>query len=285
MRAGRVLLSILLFAALLYCGIVTLLYVGQRKLLFQPNTSRPHLAQAEVPGLRQVEITATDGLKLLAWFKPAQHGKPTLLYLHGNGGNLDNRIPRVRRAAETGWGLLFLEYRGYGGNPGSPSEDGFVADISGALGYLRGQEVGPERIVLYGESLGTGLAVRLASGQNFAAMVLESPYTSIAAIAQAMYWFIPVDLLIRDRFALLSRIGQVHTPLLVLQGGQDRIVPPRMSSQVFAAANQPKQLWTAPQAGHEDLMRFGAFDAVTAFVEGAIRHTQPRAGTGAVPWN
>ena len=278
----RAFLSILLFAALLYCGMIALLYVNQRKLLFQPNTSRPDLAQADVPGLRGVEVAA-DGLKLLAWFKPAQDGKPTLLYLHGNGGNLDNRVPRMRRFAETGWGLLFLEYRGYGGNPGSPSEAGFAADAFGALEYLRGQEIGPETIVLYGESLGTALAVRLASGRNFAAMVLESPFTSIAAIARGMYPFIPVDLLIQDRFELLSRIGQVHTPLLVLQAGRDRIVPPGMSSQVFAAANAPKQLWTAPQAGHEDMMRFGAFDAVTAFVESAVRHTQPRVGTGDVP--
>ena len=280
----RVAVSILLFAAVLYCAVAGLLYAGQRKLLFQPNTSRPDLAQAEVPGLRSIEVAA-DGLTLLAWYKPAQDGKPTLLYLHGNGGNLDNRIPRVRRFAETGWGLLFLEYRGYGGNPGAPSEAGLAADAAGALDFLRAQGIGSERVVLYGESLGTGLAVRLATGRNFAAMVLESPYTSIAAIAEAMYPFLPVDLLIRDRFDLLSRIGQVHTPLLVLQGGQDQVVPPRMSSQVFAAANQPKQLWTAPQAGHEDLMRFGAFDAVLEFVGGAVPDAQPRAATGGAPWN
>jgi len=263
---GRKVLWRALIAVLLvvYAGGLAALYVFQRSLVFQPDDARPAVAAADVPGLRAVRITTADGLRLLAWYRPAIEGRPVLVYFHGNGGSLADRMPRIRRFAQTGWGLLFLEYRGYGGNPGQPSEAGLDADARGAMAFLRQQ--GPAPTVLYGESLGTGVAARIASEQPVAALLLESPYTSIIAIAQERYWFMPVGLLMRDPFELQPLMAGIHAPVLVMQGGRDDVVPPAMGRAVFAAAHEPKQLWTAPGGTHADLMAFGAAEAAIRFV-------------------
>lgn len=159
-----------------------------------------------------------------------------------------------------------LEYRGYGGNPGEPSEVGLFADARAAYTTLRDGGLPASRIVLWGESLGTGVAVKLASEVAVGAVLLESPYTSIADIAQRRFPYIPVAWLLRDRFDLIGRIGAVHAPVLVMTGELDDIVPPAMARAVFAAANQPKAFWYAPGAGHNDLADAGAFDAARAFV-------------------
>lgn len=217
-----------------------------------------------MPGLRAVQVATPDGLQLLAWYRPAPSGRPVLAYFHGNGGSLADRIPRIRQFAETDWGLLFVEYRGYGGNPGAPSEAGFTADARGAMAFLRANDPAP--VVVYGESVGTGVAARVATEQPVAALLLESPYTSVAAIAQQLYWYAPVRLLMRDPFDLLPLMANVHAPVLVLQGAKDDLVPPAMGRTVFAAAHEPKQLWTAPDGGHYDLMNFGAAEIAIRFV-------------------
>ena len=247
------------------------MYVLQRRFLFRPKLSRVDLSASGVAGLRPVQITATDGLRLTAWHRPARDGHPTMLYLHGVSGNMEHRLPRVRRFAETEWGLLFLEYRGYGGNPGKPTEAGLAGDALGALDFLQDRGVRMDEIVLYGESLGTGVAVRLAADRDVAAVVLESPYTSIAAVAQSQFWFAPAYFLTWDRFELLSRIGQVRAPVLIVQGGRDKVIHPRMGLKVFAAANEPKELWSATRAGHGNLMRHGAAEAVIRFVNRHVR--------------
>lgn len=257
----------LLFAAVVvYLGVLVGLFVFQRRIVFRPETATPDIASLGVPGFEAIHIPAADHLALLAWYRPAAPGQPTLLYFHGNGGSLTDRIPRIRRYAQTGWGLMFVEYRGYGGQPGYPSEAGFAADALSAAEILAARGVTPDRLVLYGESLGTGVATRLATERPVAALILESPYSSIRAIAEASYPWLPVRWLVRDPFELLARIREVHAPLLVLQGGQDDIVPHSMGLAVFAAANEPKQLWSIPNAGHANLMEFGAGQVVLDFV-------------------
>lgn len=262
------------FVALTAAMIVAGFYLAQRHLLFRPDTTRPDRAAVGVPGLIDLDVTTADGLILHAWFlPPAAADRPVLVYLHGNGGNVGDRAPRIRRFAEAGWGGLFLDYRGYGGNPGMPSEQGLLADARAALAAIDRLGLG-DRVVLYGESLGTGVAVALAAERAVTALVLESPYTSIADVARAHYPFLPVDLLLKDRFDALARIGAVGAPLLVLQGGRDRIIPDRLGRRLYDAATAPKHIWHAADAGHGNLFDFGAFDQIVGFVAGLPRFLQ-----------
>jgi fermentation-respiration switch protein FrsA (DUF1100 family) len=249
--------------------LVGALYVAQRRLLFLADTTTPDPQRVGIPGIEVLHVQTADGLSLLAWYlPPSQPGGYVVLYLHGNGGHIGHRADRLKKFHAAGWGALLLEYRGYGGNPGAPTEAGLVLDAQAGLAAVQGRGIAPERTVLWGESLGTNLAVRLASGKKFAAVILESPFTSIAAVAWRQYPFVPVGLLLKDRFDTESRIASVHSPVLILQGGRDRLVPNSMGNALFAMLTAPKQLWVAPEAGHNDLGTYGAVEAAVAFVQG-----------------
>jgi len=256
---------------IVYLAVLAYLYVFQRQLLYFPDQSRPQLGLLVGLGVREVQLTTADGLSLLAWYLPPHAGRPVILYVHGNGGNIGHRAARLQRFSGEGYGVLMLEYRGYGGNPGKPTEAGFYADAQAAFDFLQREGISSSRLVLYGESLGSGVAVYLAATQPIGALILESPYTSVSAVAQYHYPFVPAALMVWDRFDSLSRISQVKAPILVLRGGRDRIVPDRFSQALFDAAPGPKEIWSAPEAGHEELAEFGALDAVVVFIEQHLR--------------
>jgi fermentation-respiration switch protein FrsA (DUF1100 family) len=266
MKTGLIVAAVV--AVGLYCLLVGLLAWQQRRFLYVPDQRRPDLEAARVGSAREVTVHTRDGLGLLAWWlPPAAETTPVVLYLHGNGGNIEHRALRFAQAGRFGWGMLLLEYRGYGGNPGAPTEAGLLEDARAAYAMLRADGVAASRIILWGESLGTGVAVWLACDVEVGGVMLESPYTSIAAVAQLRFPFAPVDWLIHDRFDLIGRIGDVHAPLLVMTAGRDTIVLPAMGRAVFALANEPKRFWFAPDAGHNSLAEAGLFDAVHAFVQ------------------
>ncbi len=249
-----------------YLAVLLFLFAFQRQLLYFPDASRPFLAGLPLIGVREATLYTADRLPLLAWYLPPPEGRPVILYFHGNGGNLAYRATRLMRFARDRYGVLMPEYPGYGGNPGGPSEAGLYAAAAAALDFLRQEGIEGRRLVLYGESLGTAVAVEAATTAEIAALVLESPFTSIAAVAQHHYPYVPATLLVWDRFDTLSRIGGVKAPILFLQGGSDRVVPPRFGQKLFDAAPEPKERWVAPDAGHENLAEFGALDAVVDFI-------------------
>jgi fermentation-respiration switch protein FrsA (DUF1100 family) len=263
--------TVLLLAAVvavgLYCVAIGILAWQQRRFLYVPDTSRPDISVAGIAEARALTVHTKDGLDLLAWLAdPAGDAQPVVLYLHGNGGNIGHRAARFVRLTRLGWGVLLLEYRGYGGNPGAPTEAGLYQDARAGYDALRALGIPGHRIVLWGESLGTGVAVRLATEVQVGAVLLESPYSSITAVAQKQFPLVPVSLLLRDRFDLIGRIGAVHVPVLVMTGGRDEVIPPAMGKAVFAAANEPKVFWLAPDAGHNDMAEAGAFGAARSFV-------------------
>jgi fermentation-respiration switch protein FrsA (DUF1100 family) len=264
---ARVLMRLVLVPVIAYLAVLACLYFFQRQLLYFPDPSRPQLGVLAQLGVREVQLTTADGLSLLSWYLPARPGRPAILYFHGNGGNIGHRADWVQRFAREGYGVLMLEYRGYGGNPGKPTEAGFYQDALAAYNFLGHEGIAAARVVLYGESLGSGVAVYLAASRHVGGLILESPYTSVAAVAQYHYPYVPAALLVWDRFDARSRISQVKAPILILRGGRDAIVPGRFSQALFDAAPEPKEAWLAPEAGHEELAGFGAIDAVVAFIE------------------
>jgi len=261
----------------LYVSLLGVLYVLQRRLLYFPDNGRPDPSLVGVPGVAVEHVATKDGLSLLAWYAPPNDPSGfVVLYLHGNGGNIAYRAERLRRFARAGWGTLLLEYRGYGGNPGTPTEEGLVQDAQAGLAALHRRGVASEQVLIWGESLGCGVAVRLASEHRVAALLLEAPYTSITALARRQFRFVPVGLLLKDRFDAISRIPAVRAPIFVMAGGRDTLIPPDVSRELFAAARKPKEFWLAPEAGHNDLGAAGAIEAAVAFVR---RHLAPNPPT------
>jgi uncharacterized protein len=260
-------LPILGFAVVAYAALVGGLFLFQRQLLYHPDRSRPELLGLEQLGVREAMLSTEDGLWLLSWYLPGRPGRPVIAYFHGNGGHIGYRAERLLRFAREGYGVLMVEYRGYGGNPGSPSESGFYTDGRAALSFLDREGVAPDRLVLYGESLGSGVAVALAVEHEIGALILEAPPTSVAEVAQCHFRYVPAARMVTDRFDSLSRIGRVRASILVLHGERDRVVPVRFGRALLDVAPEPKEGWFAPEAGHEDLARYGSLDAVVAFIE------------------
>lgn len=236
-------------AALLYAVVVVGLYAGQRKLLFRCDADEidPSTLGLEAEVLR---LQTEDGESLLAWRIPPAPGRPMILYFHGNAGGIDLRVERFRAIAKAGVGLIAIEYRGYASSTGAPSERGLKLDGEAAYAAAIESGVAPERIVPLGESLGSGVAVALAARHKVGALVLDSPYSSIADVAAAAYWFAPVRALLRDPFRNDLLIGSVNAPTLMAHGTKDRVVPIRFGERLFALATPPKEFWRVEGAVH-----------------------------------
>jgi fermentation-respiration switch protein FrsA (DUF1100 family) len=233
-----------------YIGASGYLDVRQRDLLYRPNVSMAAAPVAAIPGVAAKQIKTADGETLQAWFVPPRDDKPILLYLHGNGGNLAGRTRRFALMTAQGEGLLALDWRGYGGSTGSPSEAGLMRDAQAA--YRSALEIvgAPKRIVIVGESLGSGPAVALAATVECAGLILDSPYSSVLDVASDQYWLFPVGLLLKDQYRSDLRIGKIKAPLIVVHGEQDRIVPIKFGERLFELAPQPKEFIRLPGHGH-----------------------------------
>jgi fermentation-respiration switch protein FrsA (DUF1100 family) len=249
-------ISIATFAGL-YMLIAGAMFVFQRSFLYFPTTLAPDLAAASVEGLVAVRSQSEPGLELVHWYRPpALPGGPVVVVFHGNAGHIGDRVPKYRGLLEAGFGLFLAEYRGYGGNPGRPSEEGMTADARSVMAVLADLEVAPDRIVLYGESLGTASAVKMASEQHVAGLVLEAPFTSIADVAQRHYWYLPARWLLLDKWDVAGHVREVAAPILVVHGERDRVVPTVFGRRLFEQAAEPKEALFHPKAGHNDLWEY-----------------------------
>ncbi len=262
------LLKWLIGAAAAFGGFVALMYLTQRALMYHPEALRTPPAMAGLPDVQEIVLDTADGEKVIVWYAPPQRDLPVVLYFHGNAGSLRNRSDRFRALTSDGYGLVALSYRGYSGSTGSPSEAGMIADAQTAYAFAAAR-VPPERIVVFGESIGTGVAVALAATQRIGRLVLESPFTSTADVAAPIYWYLPVRFLMKDQFHSDERIGKVTAPLLVLHGERDQVVPIALGERLFALANEPKRFVRFPLGHHVDLDRYGALDTVRSFIGSA----------------
>jgi hypothetical protein len=245
-----VLKAVSIVAIALYVIAAGVMYVAQRRFMYFPDATRTPPAAAGLPNVAEVVIPTPDGEKLVAWYGKAKPGQPTLLYFHGNGGSLELRSETMRKYLAHGRGMFMMSYRGFSGSTGSPTEAANVADAKLAYETLVKDGVAPHDIILYGESLGSGVAVQVALDKKVEGLILDSPFTSILELAAAQYPWLPVGLLLRDRYESIRYIGDVHVPLFILHGEADEIVPVEMGRRLFAAANPPKEIKTMPGAGH-----------------------------------
>lgn len=235
-------------------AVLALLWVGQRRLMYFPDGRVPAPRQVGLAGVESVRFPTADGLELAGWFVPAgAQANATVLVFNGNAGNRAYRAPLAAALAAHGLNVLLFDYRGYGGNSGSPTETGLAADARAARAYLADRpDVDAARLVYFGESLGTGVAVGLAAEQPPAALILRSPFTSMADVGAYHYPILPVRLLLRDRFASRDTIGRVRAPVLVIAGDRDDIVPLEHSRRLYDAAPSPKELVIITGASHND---------------------------------
>ena len=250
-----------------YAAICAVVYFGNRLFMYFPNQTRAAPAEAGLDHVKEIEIAAADGVTLVAWYASARNDKPTILYFHGNAANAANRAPKIEVIQEHGFGVLYLNNRGYGGSGGRPTEENNVADAIAAYDYLIGLGVPAGRIAAYGESLGSGQAVRLAVARPLAGVVLEAPLTSTIDVARSTYFWLPIRLLITDKYDNERNIRSVTAPVLILHGEQDGVIPVEMGRRVFRAANEPKRIEVFSQGTHDDLFEQGAWEKTRSFVD------------------
>jgi uncharacterized protein len=258
--------SLLLIGITAYLGVAALMYVAQRKLMYFPETLRTSPDNAGFPQAEEVTLDTKDGERIIAWHVPPRDDKPVVLYFHGNGGAIRNRVDRFRTLTTDGRGLVALSYRGYGGSSGRPSEAGFLADAAAAYDFAA-QRYPAQRIALWGESLGTGVAVAIASERAVRCVVLEAPYFSAVDTAASAYPFVPVRWLMHDQFRSDLRIAKVTAPVMVLHGDRDAVIPITSGERLFALIKSAKHFARIAGGGHEDLGSFAAYETAKKFLD------------------
>jgi len=268
-RAGWAVLRIAVL--LLVLSVVMLLL--ERKLIYFPQREHDLVPRDLGLAFEDLALTAEDGVRIHAWYLPPP-GEPrwTVLLAHGNGGNISHRLDRTLfLQSKVGAAVLLFDYRGYGRSEGSPDEEGTYRDARAAHRWLVEEKRVPrERLVLFGESLGSAVALDLALSRPCRALVLESPFASVPAMARAVYPFLPLSALVRTRYENEAKAPRLRVPLLVLHGERDEIVPFAQGRRVFAAAPEPKRFYAIPGAGHNDTYLVGGdayWDAVRDFLE------------------
>jgi fermentation-respiration switch protein FrsA (DUF1100 family) len=260
---------LLIVVAVIYVGGFAALFLLQRSFLFPiPTRERIAPAAAGFPDVEEHVLTTADGEKIIVWHAPAKPGRPVILYFHGNGDYLAGFFGRFRDMIADGTGIVVPAYRGYSGSTGSPNEQGLLRDAEAAYAFARARYAA-DRIVVWGFSLGSGVAVALAAENPVAKLILEAPYSSIADVAASAFPIFPVRWLLKDPFRSDLRIVGVKVPLLVLHGARDPTIPIAFGERLFALANEPKQFVRFPDGGHNDLDYFGASAMAQRFIDAA----------------
>ena len=250
--------------------VVVLLWVFQRRLIYLPATAPVPPAEQVLPGARDVTLRTADGLALGGWLVSPRgpDRKVTVLVASGNAGDRALRAPLAVALAEQGLGVLLFDYRGYGGNPGSPTERGLALDVRAAYRFLVERAgVPPQRLLYYGESLGAAVVAELATEHPPAGLVLRSPFVDLAAVGRVHYPYLPVRALLKDRFPVVEHVARVKAPVTIVYGTRDSIVPPEQSRAVAAAARSPARTVEIRGADHNDRALLDGPQLVGAVVE------------------
>jgi fermentation-respiration switch protein FrsA (DUF1100 family) len=258
--------SIVIVVVGVYVALIAFLYVAQRRFVFLPQALHPSPTAAGWPEAEETILDTADGERVVVWQAPPRSGRPVVIYFHGNGEIAASRAAtRYRRLAADGTGVVVLSYRGYMGSTGHPTEEGLLTDAETAYQFAT-TSWPSSPVVLWGHSLGSGVAVALAAQHPVAKVILEAPFSSTVDVAAARFPIVPVRWLMLDQFRSDQRIEKVHAPLLIMHGDQDWVIPIRFGERLFKLAHEPKRFVRIAGGNHDDLDRFGAITEAQHFI-------------------
>ena len=244
------LLQTIIAISLVYISFLVFLFFFQRSLLYHPSENNYFGDKLNVD-IEKVQIKTSDNINLLGWFHRKDLRKfKTIVYFHGNAGNLKNRIYKINHFKDMDVNFLIIAWRGFSGNDGKPSEEGLYKDGNSTILWLKNLGLVDKDIILYGESLGTGIATEIAQYKNFAGLILETPFTSMTKAAKAFYPYIPVNFLLKDKYENDKKIKNINIPILVMHGEADQIVPFWMGKKIYEIANHPKYFYFTKYDNH-----------------------------------
>jgi fermentation-respiration switch protein FrsA (DUF1100 family) len=276
--------SVLFIAVAAYLGLALLLYTLQERFVFLPTRDMGETPEVLGLAYQDVRFPASDGIVLDAWFVPGNASAPTVLFFHGNAGNISHRLDSLAVFHRLGLNTLIVDYRGYGRSQGRPSEAGTYRDAEAAWRYLRtARGLVPRDIVLFGRSLGAAVATRLATEVHPAALIIESTFTSVPDLAAKLYPFLPGRLLARIRYDTKARIAHVDCPVLIVHSRDDEMIPFEQAERLYAAAREPKRL-LALHGRHNDAFLTSAAEyrrGLTAFLNAYAGYEPPHGSRSA----
>ena len=263
----NLLLSIIIASSLIYLIVLVFLFFFQRSLLYHPNVNNYFNDKLKVD-IEEVQIKTSDNINLLGWFHKKDLNRfKTVVYFHGNAGKLEHRIHKLNHFKDIDVNFLIISWRGFSGNSGKPTEKGLYEDGKSTIDWLKNIGLSDKDIVIYGESLGTGIATHIAQNRKFAGLVLETPFTSMVDAAKNVYPYIPVGILLKDRYENEKKIKHINIPILVMHGEADQIVPFKMGKKIYEIANKPKYSYFTKYDNHmmeyDDKLVF----ALTSFIK------------------
>jgi uncharacterized protein len=234
-----------------YLSVCGYLYVNQRTMIYAADRSYAPPKAVGLPEMQEVTLQTQDGLSLTSWYAPAKAGKRTIIWFHGNAAGVSKRAASYRALLDAGYGVLALEYRGFAHNEGTPTEEGLYHDARAAIAFTQKQGIAPHDIILLGHSLGSGVAMQLSTEFTPFATVLLSPYSSVSAVAQERYWYIPVMLLLKDHFDSISQAASLSAPILIFHGTEDSVIPVHHAQQLYDAIPTQKNLFIFEGLNHD----------------------------------
>jgi len=240
----------LLLFVIIYLFILVTTYLFQRSLLYHPQENNYYGDQLTVP-IKKIKIKTQDNIELLSWYHKKNLSEyKTILFLHGNAGSLENRIHKINHFKDMKVNFLIIAWRGFSGNSGKPTENGLYEDAKSAVRWLNSKGVSENNIIIYGESLGTGIATEIAQNKKFAGVILESPFTSMVDVGKSKYPYLPVRALLKDKYDSDKKIKNISSPILIMHGKIDNIVPFKMGKKMYELANAPKYSYFSEYDDH-----------------------------------
>ncbi len=259
----KMIFKVILCIIAVYAFTAALLYFTQRSAMYIPTSTKPDAKAQGVPLLTEINVTTEDGLKLYGWHKPSVNPQaPTIVYFHGNASNVAVTTARAMPYMIKGYGLLAVEYRGYAGNPGAPTEQGLYKDGRAFIEWLKTKGTDTSKMIFYGESIGSGPAVQMATEYAAQTLVLDSAFSSAVDAAAFHYPYFPVKWLLKDRYENISKIEKIQSPLIMVHGDRDSIIPYKLGKRLFEKAPEPKTLITVEGGYHNNLDQFKAYEKI-----------------------